>query len=49
MHQPPFVKINRAAKRAFKPEVDPRGLLNPGKMKTYPHNPFAGVPAAAAV
>ena len=28
------------AKRRLKAEVDPHGLLNPGKMKTYPHNPF---------
>jgi FAD/FMN-containing dehydrogenase len=40
---------NIADKRAFKADVDPRGLLNPGKMKTYPYNPFAEVPAAAAV
>jgi FAD/FMN-containing dehydrogenase len=32
---------NIADKRAFKAEVDPKGLLNPGKMKTYEHNPFA--------
>jgi FAD/FMN-containing dehydrogenase len=37
---------NIADKRAFKAEVDPRALLNPGKMKTYPVNPFA---AEAAV
>lgn len=40
-----------AEKRAFKAAVDPRGLLNPGKMKTYPHNPFdaaAGALAAGA-
>jgi FAD/FMN-containing dehydrogenase len=36
---------NIADKRAFKAEVDPRALLNPGKMKTYPINPFAGEPA----
>jgi FAD/FMN-containing dehydrogenase len=38
---------NIADKRAFKAEVDPSALLNPGKMKTYPINPFAagsGVP-----
>ena len=29
------------AKRALKAEVDPKGILNPGKMKTYTHNPFA--------
>jgi FAD/FMN-containing dehydrogenase len=33
---------NIADKRAFKAEVDPGALLNPGKMKTYPVNPFAG-------
>ena len=32
---------NMADKRAFKAEVDPAALLNPGKMKTYPVNPFA--------
>jgi FAD/FMN-containing dehydrogenase len=32
---------NIADKRAFKAEVDPAALLNPGKMKTYPFNPFA--------
>jgi FAD/FMN-containing dehydrogenase len=37
---------NIADKRAFKSEVDPRGLLNPGKMKTYEHNPFASEVAA---
>jgi FAD/FMN-containing dehydrogenase len=30
-----------AEKRAFKAEMDPQGLLNPGKMKTYEFNPFA--------
>ena len=30
-----------AARHALKAEVDPRGLMNPGKMHTYPHNPFA--------
>ena len=39
---------NIADKRAFKAEVDPRGLLNPGKMKTYPHNPFDAAESAAA-
>jgi FAD/FMN-containing dehydrogenase len=33
---------NIADKRALKAANDPRGLLNPGKMKTYPHNPFSG-------
>jgi FAD/FMN-containing dehydrogenase len=32
---------NIADKREFKSQVDPRALLNPGKMKTYPINPFA--------
>jgi FAD/FMN-containing dehydrogenase len=36
---------NIADKRAFKAEVDPSALLNPGKMKTYPVNPFAAQPA----
>ena len=36
---------NIADKRAFKAEVDPAALLNPGKMKTYPVNPFAKEPA----
>jgi FAD/FMN-containing dehydrogenase len=36
---------NIAEKRAFKAEVDPGALLNPGKMKTYPVNPFAREPA----
>jgi FAD/FMN-containing dehydrogenase len=36
---------NIADKRAFKAEVDPGALLNPGKMKTYPVNPFAAQPA----
>jgi FAD/FMN-containing dehydrogenase len=32
---------NIADKRAFKAQVDPAALLNPGKMRTYPVNPFA--------
>jgi FAD/FMN-containing dehydrogenase len=32
---------NIADKRAFKAQMDPASLLNPGKMKTYPVNPFA--------
>ncbi len=36
---------NIADKRAFKAQVDPNALLNPGKMKTYPVNPFAPEPA----
>jgi FAD/FMN-containing dehydrogenase len=36
---------NIADKRAFKAVVDPSALLNPGKMKTYPVNPFAKEPA----
>ena len=39
---------NIADKRAFKSEVDPGGLLNPGKMKSYPHNPFDAAESAAA-
>ena len=39
---------NIAEKRAFKAEVDPQGLLNPGKMKSYPNNPFDQVESAAA-
>jgi FAD/FMN-containing dehydrogenase len=31
---------NMAEKRAFKTEMDPAGLLNPGKMKSFPFNPF---------
>jgi FAD/FMN-containing dehydrogenase len=30
-----------AARHALKHAVDPRGLLNPGKMHTFPVNPFA--------
>jgi hypothetical protein len=29
-----------AARHALKHEVDPRGLMNPGKMHTFPLNPF---------
>jgi FAD/FMN-containing dehydrogenase len=36
---------NIVDKRALKAEVDPNALLNPGKMKTYPVNPFAQEPA----
>lgn len=39
---------NIADKRALKQTVDPRGLLNPGKMKSYPHNPFDAVESAVA-
>jgi FAD/FMN-containing dehydrogenase len=39
---------NIAEKRAFKAEVDPHGLLNPGKMKSYPNNPFDARAAAEA-
>ncbi|MGB0371323.1 MAG: FAD-binding oxidoreductase [Opitutales bacterium] len=28
-------------KRALKAEIDPKGILNPGKMKTFENNPFA--------
>jgi FAD/FMN-containing dehydrogenase len=38
---------NIADKRAFKADVDPAALLNPGKMKTYPVNPFAREPAVS--
>jgi FAD/FMN-containing dehydrogenase len=38
---------NIADKRALKAEVDPAGLLNPGKMKSYPHNPFEPAPPSA--
>jgi len=31
---------NIAEKRALKAEADPLGLLNPGKMRTHPVNPF---------
>ncbi len=34
---------NIADKRNFKSAVDPRGLLNPGKMKTFALNPFEAV------
>lgn len=34
---------NIEEKRALKQRADPHGLLNPGKMKTFAHNPFAGV------
>jgi hypothetical protein len=30
-------------KQALKDQADPKGLLNPGKMASYPHNPFATV------
>ncbi len=30
-----------AARHALKYDVDPRGLMNPGKMKSFPLNPFA--------
>jgi FAD/FMN-containing dehydrogenase len=39
---------NIAEKRALKDAVDPKGLLNPGKMKSYPRNPFDPGAAAAA-
>jgi FAD/FMN-containing dehydrogenase len=32
---------NIAEKRELKADLDPHALLNPGKMKTYPKNPFA--------
>lgn len=37
---------NIADKRAFKAQVDPAAILNPGKMKTFPVNPFAAQAAA---
>jgi hypothetical protein len=37
---------NIGEKRALKADVDPHGLLNPGKMKTYPVNPFAAAAAS---
>lgn len=37
---------NIEAKRALKTETDPAGLLNPGKMSSYPKNPFSDVEAA---
>jgi FAD/FMN-containing dehydrogenase len=36
---------NIAEKRDLKTDLDPHALLNPGKMKSYPKNPFA-TPAA---
>ncbi|MEO7599710.1 MAG: FAD-binding oxidoreductase [Opitutus sp.] len=39
---------NIAEKRALKSENDPAGLLNPGKMKSYPHNRFDAAAEAAA-
>ena len=39
--------LNIADKRALKAEVDPAGLLNPGKMKSYPHNRFELAPLSA--
>ena len=38
---------NIADKRALKSEVDPHGLLNPGNMKTYPHNTFVSAAVSA--
>jgi FAD/FMN-containing dehydrogenase len=39
---------NIADKRALKSLTDPHGLLNPGKMATYPLNPFAGTAGQGA-
>ncbi len=39
---------NIAEKRTLKRMVDPQGLLNPGKMQSYPHNPFDPAESAAA-
>ena len=36
-----------AARHVLKHDVDPRGLINPGKMHTFPLNPFAPAPATA--
>ena len=36
---------NLPAKLALKAQVDPRGLLNPGKMATFPVSPFTSAPA----
>ncbi len=36
-----------AAKYALKDRVDPKGLLNPGKMKGYAKNPFLAHPVSA--
>ena len=38
---------NIADKREFKAKMDPYALLNPGKMKTYPVNPFAAEQVAS--
>jgi FAD/FMN-containing dehydrogenase len=40
---------NIADKRALKAELDPYALLNPGKMKSYPKNPFASAAPLAGV
>jgi FAD/FMN-containing dehydrogenase len=37
---------NLPDKLALKAQADPGGLLNPGKMRSYPVNPFAAAPAA---
>lgn len=39
---------NIANKRALKMAVDPHGLLNPGKMKSYPNNPFDAAESLSA-
>lgn len=44
-HLPEISAENTAARYALKRDVDPRGLCNPGKMKSYPINPFL-TPAA---
>lgn len=36
------------AQHALKAQADPHGLLNPGKLKHYPHNPFAAPGAMPA-
>jgi hypothetical protein len=37
---------NIVQKRQMKADFDPKGLLNPGKMKSYSSNPFLATPAA---
>ncbi|MGZ0657164.1 FAD-binding oxidoreductase [Coraliomargarita sp. W4R72] len=37
------VHPDMSEKQALKDQVDPKGLLNPGKMASYPNNPLAAV------